>query len=253
MKKPELPQNIKEMINLNRLEILEETDSAYRVRYGDKEYIIKKDEESYFIGDNGTTHQGLGLGLGLSLRLELKQIISPGIFQDDDAPRDFKEVMMFHEIREKEYSEADFEDAHNRAVHDEILYVFKFLPPEKQTEYFEFVKNYRVKTMQILKLKQWGGYLEDALEELKNDKEVVMEAVRDEWRALEYASEELRGDKELVMEAVRNDGRALEYASEELRGDKELVMEAVRDRGEALGYASKELQKDPELRKLAED
>ena len=71
-------------------------------------------------------------------------------------------------------------------------------------------------------------------------KEVVLEAVKQDGRALEYASEELRGDKEVVMEAVKQYGRALEYASEELRGDKEVVMEAVKQNGLALEYASDE-------------
>ena len=37
-----------------------------------------------------------------------------------------------------------------------------------------------------------------------------MEAVRQNGCALEFASEELKGDREVVMEAVKQDGRALE-------------------------------------------
>ena len=35
-------------------------------------------------------------------------------------------------------------------------------------------------------------------------------------------------DRNKLLEAVREDGFALGYASEELRGDKEVVLEAVR-------------------------
>ena len=63
--------------------------------------------------------------------------------------------------------------------------------------------------------------------------------MRDAGLALEYASEELRGDKEVVLEAVRQNGWLLEYASEELRGDREVVLEAVRQN--VVAYAKKNL------------
>ncbi len=57
-----------------------------------------------------------------------------------------------------------------------------------------------------------------------------------------YASEELKNDKEVVLEAVKTNGFALNDASEELKSDKEIVLEAVKKVGLALGYASEELQ-----------
>jgi len=45
----------------------------------------------------------------------------------------------------------------------------------------------------------------------------------------------LKGDKEVVMAAVAQNGRALQWASEELRGDKEVVMAvATQDGDDAL-------------------
>jgi len=49
--------------------------------------------------------------------------------------------------------------------------------------------------------------------------------------ALEYASEKLKDDKEIVLEAVKQDGLALEYASEKLKDDKEIVLEAIKKFG----------------------
>lgn len=89
-----------------------------------------------------------------------------------------------------------------------------------------------------------GASLKYASEELRNDKEVVLEAVRqkgDYWTecALEYASEGLKNDKEVVIEAVKKNGGALEYASEKLRDDKFFVLEAVNHMGwgDLLGYS----------------
>ncbi len=56
-----------------------------------------------------------------------------------------------------------------------------------------------------------------------NDKQEVLEAVKNDAKALWDASVELRADKEVVLEAVKRDGSALEYASEELKTDKDFA------------------------------
>ena len=53
--------------------------------------------------------------------------------------------------------------------------------------------------------------------ELKNDKKIVLEAVKQNGDALQYASEELKNDKEVVLEAVKRNRLALQYASKELK------------------------------------
>ena len=53
-------------------------------------------------------------------------------------------------------------------------------------------------------------------------------------------SEELKGDREVLMEAVKRHGVTLELASEDLQCDRELVMEAVTQQGLALEFASEE-------------
>jgi hypothetical protein len=62
-------------------------------------------------------------------------------------------------------------------------------------------------------------------------------------RAMVWATESIRNDKEVVMTAVSNDGRELEFASRGLRNDKEVVMAAVCQWGHALEYASTSLKK----------
>ena len=55
---------------------------------------------------------------------------------------------------------------------------------------------------------------------------------------LEYASEELRNNKEVVLEAVKKNGSALEYASERLQADKDVVLAAVKQYGDSIVYAN---------------
>jgi hypothetical protein len=47
--------------------------------------------------------------------------------------------------------------------------------------------------------------------ELKNDKEVVLEAIKQYGYAFRFASVELKNDKEVVLEAIKQNGYALEY------------------------------------------
>ena len=53
----------------------------------------------------------------------------------------------------------------------------------------------------------------------KNNREIVMEAVKKSGYALQFASENLKGDRDIVTEAVRKNRNALRYASKELKSD----------------------------------
>ena len=45
---------------------------------------------------------------------------------------------------------------------------------------------------------------------------------------MHYASNELKNSKEIVLEAVKQNGFAIEYASYEFKNSKEIVLEAVK-------------------------
>jgi hypothetical protein len=103
------------------------------------------------------------------------------------------------------------------------------------------------KEMVLEAVKQNGYSLKYASKELKNDKEVVLEAVKQYSYSLQYASKELKNDKEVVLEAVKKNGYSLEYASKELQNNKEVVLEAVKKNCDSLQYASEELKNDKEV------
>ena len=89
-------------------------------------------------------------------------------------------------------------------------------------------------------------------ESLKKDKEIVLAAVKQSGYALQDADNSFKKDREIVLAAVKECGWALDYADESLQKDREIVIAAIKNYGNALRYASKELQNDPELKKLAE-
>ena len=60
---------------------------------------------------------------------------------------------------------------------------------------------------------------------------------------LSFASATLQDDKSVVLEAVKQDGRALRYVSKRLKDNKEVVALAIEKDVQNLAYASKRLQK----------
>ncbi len=137
----ELSDTVRDAITLERVKITRETPDFFRVEYAGETYDIAKSRESSFVmGDN---HPTTGDMLVMEEKLEQLLVPSTGIFQDDTVPIEYKEVMIFHEISEMQYREADFEDAHERAVNDEILYVVKFFDEKTREQYLEFARKYR--------------------------------------------------------------------------------------------------------------
>ena len=134
----EITQRLASFIDLPRVEILEENEDSFTVRLGDEKFDIIKSDDTYFNHDLNMYHSGK-----IALRMTQRTISMGNIHLDKETPQDFMEVLMFHELREKEYQESGFEDAHNRAVNDEILYVMKYLPKETAMAYFDFAEKLR--------------------------------------------------------------------------------------------------------------
>ena len=75
-----------------------------------------------------------------------------------------------------------------------------------------------------------GAYaLGCAPKELRNDRKIVLAAVKQNGFVQEYASPELRKDREIVPAVVTQKGLALKYASEELKNDRSIVLAAVKE------------------------
>lgn len=89
--------------------------------------------------------------------------------------------------------------------------------------------------------------------QMRADKEVVLAAVRQNGWALAYASDELKNDKEVVLAAAENIRSALDFAPPTLLADKEFMIEVIKVAGEhALEYASAEIRNDPDVIALSE-
>ena len=58
----------------------------------------------------------------------------------------------------------------------------------------------------------------------RNNKAAVLEAIENDWHALESASTELKNDRDIVLKAIENKGRALEGASRKLQNHKDVFL-----------------------------
>ena len=56
-----------------------------------------------------------------------------------------------------------------------------------------------------------------------NNREYVLNTVKENGKLLEFASDTLKNDREIVYEAVKNNPEALEFASDTLKGDRQIV------------------------------
>lgn len=175
--------DIADIVNLERIEIIEETEDCHRIKYKNNTYEIAKSTESCFV-----THSS-SPGPTLEHRLEQKLIPETEIFQDENVPQEYKEVMMFHELREMEYKAAGFEDAHERAINDEVLYVLKFFDEKTREGYLQFAREYR-KT-------HAGKTIEDTIPEKPEDE------IRRQKKIALHSYDLTRAGKNVVLVAKR--------------------------------------------------
>ena len=93
---------------------------------------------------------------------------------------------------------------------------------------------------------------EDLESKFRQERDIVIEALKHDRWALLYAADKFKKDKDIVLRTVKNNGLALELADDNLRGDRNIVLHAVKHCGYALKYASNKLQQDDENRKALE-
>ena len=75
-------------------------------------------------------------------------------------------------------------------------------------------------------------------------KEELIEKLEEGYTLHSGVFDSFRNDKEIVLFAVKINGWNLEYASDEMKNDKEVVWEAVRQNIEQLEFAGTRLKDD---------
>ena len=65
-----------------------------------------------------------------------------------------------------------------------------------------------------------------------------------------YLSKELRDDEDVVLEAVKNKGLIVKYASKRLRSQKNIAIEAIKQDKRAYDFIVPELREDEEIKNI---
>lgn len=93
-------------------------------------------------------------------------------------------------------------------------------------------------------LEKYPSILQFASKNLKGDKELVLNAVKLDWHALQHASCDLQSDQDVVNAALAQSPLALQFAAENIKDNRDLVLELMKRDHEALKFASKKLRAD---------
>jgi hypothetical protein len=93
------------------------------------------------------------------------------------------------------------------------------------------------------KLSSDGLLLRELSDEQKRDHEIVLTAIKNNPKAMEFASLEILDDKEFILEAIKH-GFSFEFVSKDLRNDKEFVLDAIK-KGNSLRLIPEDDQKFP--------
>lgn len=95
-------------------------------------------------------------------------------------------------------------------------------------------------------------------ENLKNDKEVIKEVVKNDYLILKDVNDELKNDSDIITTAIDShkyvgDGQhyPIYYASDELKNNKEFAMDTLKKHGNLFGYFGNNIKSDKECMSVA--
>ena len=93
------------------------------------------------------------------------------------------------------------------------------------------------KALVLVAVRRNGYALKYASDRLKNTEDVVLEAVKNNGHGLQFANVRLQDNENIATAAVKCIPAALQHASERMRDTEAVVLEAVRGNGLVLKYA----------------
>lgn len=101
-----------------------------------------------------------------------------------------------------------------------------------------------VKEHYLEKVRNNGAFLRDVPFPFNCCEDIVLEALKNNFKAIQFANSHYQNNEFYVITAVKNNGIALKYASDRLKNYKNIVLTAVNNNYHALQYASKTLRND---------
>ena len=93
-------------------------------------------------------------------------------------------------------------------------------------------------------------FYEKLSEDFKKDEEILIaafEQIKSFYSPLKFASEDLKKNKTLILKIMELDGKSLEHVGTDLKKDREVVLRAVQNNGWSLQHADIAFQSDREI------
>lgn len=112
----------------------------------------------------------------------------------------------------------------------------------------EFLNNKVIVSKLLEKLPHFAR---NVSESLKDDRELMLNALKNNVEVYVSMSDRLKNDRELALIAVSINGQILSQMNDDFQNDKEIVLAAVKLHGEAFQYASLRLRNDVDVAKVA--
>lgn len=100
-------------------------------------------------------------------------------------------------------------------------------------------------------LEQHGWNLEYLNEKQKDNKDIVSMATFKNGRPIKFASTRLKADRDFILKIAKKSGCVLEHVSDKLKDDKELVLIECQHYGNLISHASYRLKNDKEVALVA--
>ena len=86
-----------------------------------------------------------------------------------------------------------------------------------------------------------------ASDEMLNDRKFILKCAKGNGEILEFLNEKYRDDKEIVLNCIKGNGFMIEHASERLRLDKQIGLAAIKKHGHGFEYINEELKNNRQL------
>ena len=122
---------------------------------------------------------------------------------------------------------------------------------DRVIDYFRYTECKEVQCTCIITRKngRWSHHrpFEWVSSRLRDDKEVVLQAVQKDGLLLEFASSRLRNDRSVVIEALQNSGDAIKFAGSTFRDESDVILLAYKTYKNAFEYASKRVKDSTDL------
>lgn len=159
---------------------------------------------------------------------------------------DLKEIIEGH-LTVKTFEQRLFKDLSQDVEMQDRESLDIHFPEEKKEVEIVMVRRAGEQAYWLKTVKEAGGLLQQAPAYLRQDKDVVLAAVTQTWRAMNFCHESMLADPDVALVGLEQDERAADLISPSLWHDRDFMLQAVRIDWALLERAGDELIEDRDI------